>query len=112
MKKIFKYKLPKDGEVITIYADIVKWLDIQEQSIWAIIEENGHPKAYEIAAWGAGWMVPDELMSMNYLGTAQDEGGHVWHYFMREVDPGYTIDDYTYIQNLNILRQWRCGRNK
>lgn len=52
MKKIFKYKLPKDGEVITIYADIVKWLDIQEQSIWAIIEENGHPKAYEIAAWG------------------------------------------------------------
>ena len=103
MKKIFKYKLPRDGEVITIHADIVKWLDVQEQNgwphIWAIVEENGHPRDYEIAAWGTGWMVPDELMFMSYLGTAQDLGGYVWHYFMREADPGYstvTVNDYEY----------------
>ena len=103
MKKIFKYKLPRDGEVITIHADIIKWLDIQEQNgwphIWAIVEENGYPRDYEIAAWGTGWMVPDELMFMSYLGTAQDMGGYVWHYFMREADPGYstvTVNDYEY----------------
>lgn len=103
MKRIFKYKLPRDGEVITIHADIIKWLDIQEQNgwphIWAIVEENGHPRDYEIAAWGTGWMVPDELMYMSYLGTAQDIGGYVWHYFMREADPGYstvTVNDYQY----------------
>ena len=86
MKKIFKYKLPRDGEVITIRADVIKWLDVQEQNgwphIWAIVEENGHPRDYEIAAWGTGWMVPDELMYMSYLGTAQDMGGYVWHYFV------------------------------
>lgn len=103
MKKIFKYKLPRDGEVITIHADIIKFLDVQEQNgwphVWAIVEENGHPRDYEIAAWGTGWMVPDELMFMSYLGTAQDLGGYVWHYFMREADPGYTtvtVNDYEY----------------
>lgn len=103
MKKIFKYKLPRDGEVITIHADIIMWLDVQEQNgwphVWAIVEENGHPRDYEIAAWGTGWMVPDELMFMSYLGTAQDLGGYVWHYFMREADPGYstvTVNDYEY----------------
>ena len=103
MKRIFKYKLPRDGEVITIHADIIKWLDIQEQDgwphIWAIVEENGHPRDYEIAAWGTGWMVPDELMLMSYLGTAQDMGGYVWHYFMREADHGYstvTVNNYEY----------------
>lgn len=103
MKKIFKYKLPRDGEVITIHADIIKFLDVQEQNgwphVWAIVEENGNPRDYEIAAWGTGWMVPDELMFMSYLGTAQDLGGYVWHYFMREADPGYstvTVNDYEY----------------
>ena len=93
MKKIFKYRLPRDGEVINIHADVIKWLDIQEQNgwphIWAIVEENGNARNYEIAAWGTGWMVPDELMFMSYLGTAQDLGGYVWHYFMREADPIY-----------------------
>lgn len=103
MKKIFKYRLPRDGEVITIQADVIKWLDIQEQNgwphIWAIVEENGNARNYEIAAWGTGWMVPDELMFMSYLGTAQDLGGYVWHYFMREVDPIYEpvkVQEYDY----------------
>lgn len=103
MKKIFKYRLPRDGEVITIHADVIKWLNIQEQNgwphIWAIVEENGNARNYEIAAWGTGWMVPDELMFMSYLGTAQDLGGYVWHYFMREADSIYepiTVQEYDY----------------
>ena len=103
MKKIFKYRLPRDGEVITIQADVIKWLDIQEQNgwphIWAIVEENGNARNYEIAAWGTGWAVPDELMFMSYLGTAQDLGGYVWHYFMREADPIYEpvkVQEYEY----------------
>jgi hypothetical protein len=31
MKRIFKYKLPRDGEVVTINASVIKWLDVQEQ---------------------------------------------------------------------------------
>lgn len=30
MKKIYKYKLPRDGEVITITDHIVMWLEIHE----------------------------------------------------------------------------------
>ena len=30
MKRIFKYKLPRDGEIITITANVIKWLNIQE----------------------------------------------------------------------------------
>ena len=31
MKRILEYRLPRDGEVITITANVVKWLDIQSQ---------------------------------------------------------------------------------
>lgn len=103
MKRIFKYKLPRDGEVITINADVILWLEIHEQNgwphIWAIVDDAGHPRDYEIAAWGTGWMVPDELLYMSYLGTCADAAGYVWHYFMREADPGYatvTVNDYEY----------------
>ena len=88
MKRIFKYKLPRDGETITINANVVKWLDIQEQCgwpmIWAVVDDEGYENEYEIVAWGTGWDFPDELVSCAYLGTAQDLAGYVWHYFMRE----------------------------
>ena len=88
MKRIFKYKLPRDGEVITINANVVKWLDIQEQCgwpmIWAVVDDEGYESEYEIIAWGTGWDFPDELSHCRYMGTAQDLAGYVWHYFMRE----------------------------
>lgn len=40
-------------------------------------------------AWGTGWMVPDELMYMSYLGTCEDGAGYVWHYFTRDITPLY-----------------------
>lgn len=88
MKRIFKYKLPRDGEIITITANIVKWLNIQEQDgwpmIWAVVDDAGYESEYEIVAWGTGWDFPDELNHCRYMGTAQDGAGYVWHYFMQE----------------------------
>lgn len=88
MKRIFKYKLPRDGAVITITANVVKWLDIQKQDgwpmIWAVVDDAGYESEYEIVAWGTGWDFPDELNHCRYMGTAQDGAGYVWHYFMQE----------------------------
>lgn len=88
MKRIFKYKLPRDGEIITITANVIKWLDIQEQDgwpmIWAVVDDAGYESEYEIVAWGTGWEFPDELSHCRYMGTAQDGYGYVWHYFMQE----------------------------
>lgn len=88
MKKIFKYKLPRDGAVITITANIIKWLDIQKQDgwpmIWAVVDDAGYESEYEIVAWGTGWDFPDELNRCRYMGTAQDGAGYAWHYFMQE----------------------------
>ena len=88
MKRIFKYKLPRDGEIITITANVVKWLNIQEQNgwpmIWAVVDDAGYESEYEIVAWGTGWDFPDELNHCRYMGTAQDGAGYVWHYFMQE----------------------------
>lgn len=88
MKRIFKYKLPRDGEVITIQANVIKWLNIQEQDgwpmIWAVVDDAGYESEYEIVAWGTGWEFPDGLSHCRYMGTAQDGAGYVWHYFMQE----------------------------
>ena len=85
MKRILKYELPRDGAVITITANVVKWLDIQEQNgwphIWAIVDDARESNEWTIIAWGTGWDVPEELMTATYLGTAQDGAGYVWHYF-------------------------------
>lgn len=88
MKRIFKYKLPRDGEVITITANVIRWLDIQKQDgwpvIWAVVDDEGYESEYEIVAWGTGWDFPDELNRCRYMGTAQDGAGYVWHYLMQE----------------------------
>jgi hypothetical protein len=74
--------------MITITANVVKWLDIQKQDgwpmIWAVIDDAGYESEYEIVAWGTGWDFPDELNHCRYMGTAQDGAGYVWHYFMQE----------------------------
>lgn len=93
MKRIFKYKLPRDGEVMTITANVYKWLEIHEQNgwphIWAIVDDEGQERDYEIIAWGTGWEWPEELGWTSYLGTCADMAGYVWHYFMQETTPVY-----------------------
>lgn len=88
MKRIYKYKLPSDGCMITIQEKIVKWLDVRAQDnwphVWAIVETDV-VEPVEIIAWGTGWDVPQELMECNYLGTESDCYGYVWHYFWKKV---------------------------
>ena len=85
MRKIYKYKLPVDGGVITIDDYIVKILDLQAQdgvpTMWAIVDpEIEAAKPIEIIAIGTGWELPVGIDE--YLGTVQDEYGFVWHYFL------------------------------
>lgn len=84
MRKIYKYELPVDGDIITIKQCIIKILSIQEQNgipvMWAIIDpDNEIVEPLKIIAIGTGWELPTGLE--DYLGTAQDEYGFVWHYF-------------------------------
>lgn len=95
MKKIFKYDLPTGGTTKRIDAKVIEWLDIKTQDgiprIWAIVEEDADElDAYEIAAWGTGWEVPEEFSNYAYMGTAFDDWDFVWHYFMRQVRPSAT----------------------
>lgn len=97
MKRIFKYELPRDGNVITITANVIKWLNIQEQDgwpmIWAVVDDAGYESEYEIVAWGTGWEFPYELSHCRYMGTAQDGYGYVWHYFMQEKSKSWSPAD-------------------
>lgn len=107
MKKILKYRLPRDGEVVRINANVWKWLEIHEQDgwphIWAIVDDEGQEREYEIVAWGTGWDWPEEMNWTSYLGTCMDFAGYVWHYFMQETTPAYAADrvyDYDYLGTL------------
>lgn len=111
MKRILKYKLPRDGEVVRINANVWKWLEIHEQDgwphIWAIVDDEGQEREYEIVAWGTGWDWPEEMNYTSYLGTCMDFAGYVWHYFMQETTPLYAtktaadrVYDYDYLGTL------------
>ena len=84
MRKIYKYELPVDGGIIAIKQCIIKILNIQEQNgipvMWAIVDPDDEVvEPLKIIAIGTGWELPTGLE--DYLGTAQDEYGFVWHYF-------------------------------
>lgn len=102
MKRIFKYKLPRDGETVTISAHVIQWLEIKTQGgwpyIWAIVDDEGYPYDYEFIAWGTGWEVPEELNHCRYMGTAIDMAGFVWHYFMQQVAYATGLTTYDYVE--------------
>lgn len=100
MKRILKYRLPRDGEVFCISANVWKWLEVHEQDgwphIWAIVDDEGQEREYEIVAWGTGWDWPEEMNWTSYLGTCIDFAGYVWHYFMQETTPATLAADRVY----------------
>lgn len=83
MRRIYKYKLGFEGEIVNITARIEKILDIQSRGsdvvLWALINDDFPEKELDIIAIGTGWDLPSG--ADEYLGTAQDEFGLVWHYF-------------------------------
>lgn len=99
MRKIYKYELPVDGDIITIKQCIIKILSIQEQNglpiMWAIVDpDNEAIKPLEIIAIGTGWELPTGLD--DYLGTAQDKYGFVWHYFSLKLKELETPEEQSY----------------
>lgn len=84
MKKIFKYRLGRDGEEIVINDKIEKILHVESQAgwptAWALVDE-GKGKT-NIKCVGTGWGIDEEdLLGWEYIGTAIDALGCVWHYF-------------------------------
>ena len=101
MRKIYKYELPVDGGIITIKQCIIKILSIQEQNgipmMWAIVDPDDEKiEPLEIVAIGTGWELPTGLDE--YLGTAQDEYGFVWHYFSLKLRELEKPEEQSYVQ--------------
>lgn len=95
MNKIYKYKLPRDGQVVKVDDYVIEWLHVGVQddfpTVWAVVDVD-IPKGQrisEIVAWGTGWELPDEVwMDCEYIGTCEDRYGYVWHYFVESADSG------------------------
>lgn len=62
MKKIYKYRLGVDGDVVTIIGKFSNVLTIQSQNgwphIWMEIDDNYPEVSLAIAAIGTGWNYP------------------------------------------------------
>lgn len=93
VKKIYKYALGRDGEVVTYKGKFERFLQVQVQNgipyVWIVLDDD-MPEVYiDIAAIGTGWDLPTEVMEqMGYIGTAQDGFGFVWHYFWTKTPEG------------------------
>lgn len=92
MQKIYKYRLPRDGEVVTINDHVIDWLHVGLQddlpTAWGVVDLDGNnyhsKRSWDIVAWGTGWDLPDEVwLDCDYIGTCEDRYGYVWHYFAR-----------------------------
>lgn len=92
MQKIYKYRLPRDGEVVTINDHVIDWLHVGLQddlpTAWGVVDLDGNShyakRSWDIVAWGTGWDLPDEVwLDCDYIGTCEDRYGYVWHYFAR-----------------------------
>lgn len=95
MNKIYKYRLPRDGQVVKVDDYVVKWLHVGVQdeipTAWAVVDVD-MPKGQrtsQIVAWGTGWELPDEVwLDCKYIGTCEDRYGYIWHYFVETADSG------------------------
>ena len=95
MNKIYKYRLPRDGQVVKVDDYVIEWLAVANQddlpTAWAVVNVD-KPKGQrtsQIVAWGTGWELPDEVwMDCEYIGTCEDRYGYVWHYFVESADSG------------------------
>jgi hypothetical protein len=81
MRQIFKYPVDKP-----IVGRIEKFLHIEYQHdtpmIWAIVDDACPQVEYLAVCSGTGWPLPDYANEFSYVGTLQDDGGYVWHYFV------------------------------
>lgn len=93
MNKIYKYRLPRDGQVVKVDDYVIEWLHVGTQdgvpTAWAVVDVD-MPKGkrtWQVVAWGTGWELPDEVwIDCDYIGTCEDDYGYVWHYFAEFAD--------------------------
>lgn len=84
-KKIFKYGLGVDGFGVDLDDYVLELLHIDTQdgwpTLWALIDTDKelNEESIRVYCYGTGWPIPDGL---SYIGTAFDERGFVWHYFV------------------------------
>ena len=107
MNKIYKYRLPRDGQVVKIDDYVIEWLHVGTQdgvpTAWAVVDVD-MPKGkrtWQVVAWGTGWELPDEVwIDCDYIGTCEDDYGYVWHYFAEFADSDLlsaTTSDSAYV---------------
>ena len=107
MNKIYKYRLPRDGQVIKVDDYVIEWLHVGTQdgvpTAWAVVDVD-MPKGkrtWQVVAWGTGWELPDEVWTdCDYIGTCEDDYGYVWHYFAQFADSDLlsaTTSDSAYV---------------
>ena len=107
MNKIYKYRLPRDGQVIKVDDYVIEWLHVGIQdgvpTAWAVVDVD-MPKGkrtWQVVAWGTGWELPDEVwIDCDYIGTCEDDYGYVWHYFAQFADSDLlsaTTSDSAYV---------------
>ena len=103
MNKIYKYRLPRDGQVVKVDDYVIEWLAVANQdeipTAWAVVDVD-MPKGQrvsQIVAWGTGWELPDEVwMDCEYIGTCEDRYGYIWHYFADSGSLSATTTDSAY----------------
>ena len=99
-KTIWKYTLPRDGQVIEIHEYIVEVLHIAAQdgipTLWAIVDPDRPRDGYtEVVAWGTGWPLPDDVyQETDYWGSCEDGYGYIWHYLAAARFPERRAWDY------------------
>ena len=107
MNKIYKYRLPRDGQVVKVDDYVIEWLHVGIQdgvpTAWAVVDVD-MPKGkrtWQVVAWGTGWELPDEVWTdCDYIGTCEDDYGYVWHYFAEFADSDLlsaTTSDSAYV---------------
>ena len=107
MNKIYKYRLPRDGQVVKVDDYVIEWLHVGIQdgvpTAWAVVDVD-MPKGkrtWQVVAWGTGWELPDEVwIDCDYIGTCEDDYGYVWHYFAEFADSDLlsaTTSDSAYV---------------
>lgn len=109
-KTIWKYKLPRDGQVIYINEKIIEVLHIDCQdgypTAWIIVDPEATCYPTSVIAWGTGWDLPDDVyFNCDYWGTCEDGSGYIWHYFAEESDGG---EGQLYDTN-TITTEWSIG---
>ena len=91
MKVIYKYELGIEGETRIINDNIEKFLHVESQNgypmVWAEVNlDEKSNSSWRIFCIGTGWDCPNEVFDGQYLGTALDKYGYVWHYYARRTE--------------------------